>query len=167
MAKPAIDAIIAQAGSDDTAPISALHGRLFDPAWDTAAITGLTAPPAALALVARAPSSPPAFSQTQRGGRPLAGFLLARAAAGEAEILSIGVAPELRRQGLARRLLEAALPALRERGAQRLFLEVAADNAPALGLYRSAGLTEVGRRRAYYMRRGGPAADALLLARDL
>lgn len=152
--------LIRGADPGDSYPIAALHRRLFDPAWDAASIAALMAPPTGLALVASLPSS----ASTPN---PLYGFLLARAAAGEAEILSIATAPELQRRAVARRLLETAVPALASRGARRLFLEVASDNDPALALYRNAGFTEVGRRRAYYARRGGPAADALVMARDL
>lgn len=152
--------LIRAAEPDDSRHIAALHRRLFDPAWEAASIAALMAPPTGLALVAYLPPSASAPD-------PLSGFLLARAAAGEAEILSIAVAPEDQRRGVARRLLETAVPALASRGARRLFLEVAADNDPALALYRNAGFTEVGRRRAYYARRGGPPADALIMARDL
>ncbi len=94
------------------------------------------------------------------------GVVLARAIAGEAEILTIGVHPAARRHGVARALLNvcyAVLPAL---GADRLLLEVAVDNAPALTLYRSEGFAAVGRRTGYYKR--GPARiDALVMARNL
>lgn len=94
------------------------------------------------------------------------GVVLARAIAGEAEILTIGVHPAARRQGLARALLNvcyAVLPAL---GADRLLLEVAVDNAPALTLYRSEGFAAVGRRTNYY-KRGLAHIDALVMARGL
>lgn len=151
---------IVEAGPEDARAMAALHRHLFDPPWSDDSIAALMAPPTGFALAAIL--SPPCPS---RGG--LAGFLLARAAAGEAEILTIGVAPECQRQGLARRLLENTFPALSARGARRLFLEVADDNAAALALYRGLGFSEAGRRRAYYARRAGPAADALILARDL
>lgn len=152
--------LIRAACPEDAGMVAALHRRLFDPSWDAASIAALMAPPTGLALVAHLPSSASAPG-------PLSGFLLARAAAGEAEILSIAAAPETQRRGVARRLLETAVTALASRGARRLFLEVASDNDPALELYRNAGFTEVGRRRAYYACRGGPPADALIMARDL
>jgi ribosomal-protein-alanine N-acetyltransferase len=52
-------------------------------------------------------------------------------------------------------------------GAERMFLEVAEDNAAARALYARAGFAEAGRRRGYYARPDGPAADALVLALDL
>lgn len=94
------------------------------------------------------------------------GVVLARAAAGEAEILTIGVHPAARRQGLARALLHVCYGVLPAMGAERLLLEVAVDNGPALALYRSEGFAAVGRRPRYY-RRGRDRIDALTMARDL
>jgi N-acetylglutamate synthase len=53
---------------------------------------------------------------------------------------SVVAHPRLRGRGHARRLLTALLAWGAERGAQGVCLQVAADNAPALALYRSLGL---------------------------
>ncbi|MCB4821929.1 GNAT family N-acetyltransferase [Roseicella aerolata] len=95
--------------------------------------------------------------------RPGAGFVLARAAGGEAEILTLAVAPAARRQGIGAALMAGALAGAAARGAEAMFLEVAAGNAAALALYRGLGFAEVGRRRRYY----ADGADALVLRRDL
>ena len=50
-----------------------------------------------------------------------------------------------------------------ERGVTTVFLEVAADNPGAQGLYASLGFVQVGRRKGYYARSGG-AVDALVLS---
>lgn len=94
------------------------------------------------------------------------GLVLARAIAGEAEILTIGIDPAARRQGLARGLLGVCYAVLPAMGAERLLLEAAVDNVPALALYRSEGFSAVGRRPEYY-RRGAVLIDALVMARDL
>ena len=96
-----------------------------------------------------------------------AGFLIARAVAGEAELLTLAVAPEARRQGIAARLLAGFLAAARARAADTAFLEVAADNAAAIALYQAGGFARTGLRRAYYPRSGAPALDALVMARPL
>lgn len=90
------------------------------------------------------------------------GFVLARVAADEAEILSLAVAPTARRQGLGAALLAAAMAEARARGATAMFLEVAATNRPALALYARAGFREVGTRSNYYP--GGGAALVLRAA---
>jgi ribosomal-protein-alanine N-acetyltransferase len=87
------------------------------------------------------------------------GFVLARVAADEAEVLSLAVMPEARRSGLGRALLAAAMARARELGAATIFLEVAAANAAARALYAAAGFLEVGTRPNYYP--GGAAALVL------
>jgi ribosomal-protein-alanine N-acetyltransferase len=79
-----------------------------------------------------------------------AGFVLARALAGEAEVLTLAVLPAARRRGLGRALLLGAMGAAAALGAADLYLEVAETNEAALALYRGAGGQMVGRRRAYY-----------------
>lgn len=95
------------------------------------------------------------------------GFALARAVADEAEVLTLAVAPAARRQGIGRRLLAGLLAEAAARGCRSVFLEVAADNAAALALYRRAGFTVAGRRPAYYAAPDGRRIDALVLARPL
>jgi [ribosomal protein S18]-alanine N-acetyltransferase len=56
-----------------------------------------------------------------------------------AMLASLAVRPDARRRGLGRRLLGAAIECARRSGARRVSLEVDADNAPALGLYRREG----------------------------
>ena len=100
-------------------------------------------------------------------GRTLAGFILSRLAADEAEILSVAVASSRRGRGLARALLNLHMRRLAGLGARAVFLEVDEDNEPARRLYRRAGFREVGRRPGYYQQGRDHAATALLLRRDL
>jgi len=95
------------------------------------------------------------------------GFVLGRAVAGEAELLTLAVAPDARRQGRGRALLAAFETEALARAAQLAFLEVAEDNGPARALYRGAGYAEAGRRPAYYMTQGGAPVDALILRKGL
>src|SRR5690606_37665763 len=102
----------------------------------------------------------------QRRAAP-AGFVLARLAAGEGEILTIAVGRAYRRRGLGRDLMEAVLRALHGERAEALFLEVDEANAPALALYRRLGFREVGRRPGYYEHPHAPKTAALTMRRDL
>ena len=88
---------------------------------------------------------------------PAGGLILARAAGGEAEVLTLAVVPSLRRQGVGRCLLDRAMATAAARGAAAILLEVATDNAAALSLYAGAGFAVVGRRPGYYPG-GGDAA---------
>lgn len=124
--------------------LALLHAAAFPPAeaWGADAIGLMLGMPGAFGL-----------------WRPEAGLVLARAMAGEAEILTLAVAPAARRQGLARALMAAALAGAAARGAEAMFLEVAAGNAAARALYAGLGFEEVGRRRRYYAN----GEDALVL----
>jgi len=95
------------------------------------------------------------------------GFALIRTIAGEAELLTIAVDPTLRRRGLGRTLLDAALVRARARGAAAIFLEVAADNVAAIGLYEAAGFQRSGTRPGYYRQADGFRTDALTMVLPL
>ena len=89
-----------------------------------------------------------------REPRALAGFVIGRIAADEAEVLSIGVAPEWQRRGIGRHMAEGLVRAARRAEVKRLFLEVAADNDAAIALYEGLGFKIAGARKAYYQRTG-------------
>lgn len=94
-------------------------------------------------------------------------FVLGQVIAGEAEILALATRPEAQRSGAASRALEDFEAQARDRGAVEVFLEVAEDNAPARAFYTRHGYGVTGRRKGYYPRRDGPAADALLMHKAL
>lgn len=131
--------------------MAALHARCFTTPrpWSAAEFAHLLVEPLCFAL-------------TEPGG-----VLLGRAVAGEAELLTLAVAPEARRKGIAARLLAGFLAEATARQAESAFLEVAADNAAAIALYGRGGFATAGRRRAYYARPDGPALDALVMTRAL
>jgi ribosomal-protein-alanine N-acetyltransferase len=135
-------------------------------------------PDALAALHARSFTTPRPWSAAEFAaflGDPLAfllvegdaGFLLGRAAAGEAELLTLAVAPEARNRGLGLRLVSRFLYQARLRGAEVAFLEVAADNAPARAVYGRGGFRETGRRPGYYRDADGRPVDALVMTRVL
>jgi ribosomal-protein-alanine N-acetyltransferase len=94
---------------------------------------------------------------------PAGAMVMARIAADEAEILTLAVLPEQRRQGLARILLEEAARQCEALRAGTLFLEVATRNTAARALYAAQGFEEIGRRRGYY----ADGDDALVMRRML
>lgn len=97
----------------------------------------------------------------------LTGFVLSRIVAGEAEILTIAVAPEWRRRGIATSLLKPHLDGLAASRVNRLFLEVDVGNIAARALYANFGFELVGERKAYYRTAGTEMAAALIMRRDL
>lgn len=96
-----------------------------------------------------------------------AGMAICRVVADESELLTIAVRPVHRRSGVGRALLASVLDHVRAAGARSLFLEVAADNPAARGLYGQAGFRDVGERPAYFKRGDGPAMDAFIMRLDL
>jgi len=132
----------------DAPALAALHASCFKgrEAWGAEAMALMLRMPGAFGL-----------------WRPGAGLVLARAIAGEAEILTLAVLPVARRQGLGLALMTAALTRAAAAGAAAMLLEVAADNIAAQRLYAGLGFAEVGRRRRYY----ADGRDALVLRRTL
>lgn len=131
--------------------MAALHAASFTipRPWSAAEFAGLLA-------------STLVFVLTKPGG-----FLLGRVVAGEAELLTIAVAPDLRRKGIGAALLQGFLQTATDRGADSAFLEVAAGNTAAQALYAAAGFTAAGKRRGYYRGADGDRQDALILVRSL
>jgi ribosomal-protein-alanine N-acetyltransferase len=131
------------------APIlAAIHRAAFPPgeAWSSNVIELQLAVPGAFGLL------------DQRGG-----MILARVAADEAEVVTLAVAPGMRRRGLAQGLLGAAKEHARRQGAAAMFLEVDVANVGARALYSRLGFTKVGKRRGYYAN----GSDALVMRVDL
>jgi [ribosomal protein S18]-alanine N-acetyltransferase len=139
-----------EATARDASAVAAVHGASFQRGWEEDEVYRLLIDPGAVA-------------HRVTLGQALIGFVLSRLAAGEAEILSLAVAPAWRGRKLARTLLDLHLRRLAGLGARAVFLEVDQANAPACRLYRQAGFQEVGKRPGYYQ--GG--GNALVLRRDL
>ncbi len=142
----------------DAPAVALLHREDFVRPWSAAEFADLIDQTPVFGFAAR---------QVGQKGR-LAGFVLARLAAGEAEILSVAVSRANRREGLGRELMEAVMRELHAERASHLLLEVDETNLAAVGLYRKLGFGQVGRRPGYYAGRdGAPATGALVMRRDL
>lgn len=141
----------------DATEVARLHKEDFPRPWSAGEFADLIDQPTVFGFVAR---------EVGRG-RELAGFVLARLAADEAEILSVAVARAHRRGGIGRELMDAVLRELHADRASHLLLEVDETNAPALALYRRLAFREVGRRKNYYEHAGAPPTGALVMRRDL
>jgi len=149
---------VAVATEETASALAALHGQAFDAPWSPADIAVLMGSPGVFAFSASLGADSEA--------REAAGFILCRVAADEAEVLTIAVAPAMRRRGVAGALLNQAMAAALAGGARTMFLEVATDNPGAEALYRAHGFGEVGRRPGYFSRPDGAVA-ALIMRRDL
>lgn len=78
------------------------------------------------------------------------GFALLMDAPDMAHLLLIGIRPDVQRQGLGSRLLQACTAHVRQTGLPALTLEVRASNEPAILFYESHGFSRHGVRRGYY-----------------
>ena len=141
---------IEEAGATHATVLAALHAGSIEPPWSTETFATLLGQPGVAGWIALECDEP-------------VGLLLARAAADEAEILTLAVLPRRRRQGVARHLMAQLLAWAATVNAARLFLEVAEDNVAARGLYEKSGFAVAGRRIDYYSQ----GRDALLLVRLL
>jgi ribosomal-protein-alanine N-acetyltransferase len=146
---------IRRAGADEAIILAALHAECFERPWTAEEFARLMALPEARAYLALEGEEP-------------AGFVLANAAAGEAEILTIATRPQNRRKGHAHKLVEELTAELcREQGVQSLFIEVAACNHAAVALYEKTGFKPVGWRKSYYRSANGGADDAYVMRKEL
>jgi [ribosomal protein S18]-alanine N-acetyltransferase len=127
-----------------------VHGQSFDHGWSATTFQDLLNKPTSRLYVAYEDDT-------------LLGLLLVACISPESEILTIATAPAARRRGIGRGLLDYMRQALSQEGVSEVHLEVAMDNAPAIGLYHSLGFEKVGLRKAYYDRRPAPPVDALVL----
>jgi len=149
-----VEPILSEAGPRDAAALAALHATAFQRGWSEDEVEHL--------LLDRQ-----VVAHRAMDGHALAGFILSRMAAGEAEILSLAVAQRWRGRGLGGRLLELHVRRLAGLGVAAVYLEVEDGNRPAIRLYGRAGFREVGRRPGYYTQQSGALAAALVLRRDL
>ena len=90
------------------------------------------------------------------------GFIVYRIVLDEAEIITIGVNPEKRRQGIASAMIGIIEKTIKNQGVNKIFLEVAANNIAGQKLYENCGFNRVGLRPKYY-----DGIDAILMSKDL
>jgi ribosomal-protein-alanine N-acetyltransferase len=157
-ANPAQAVVVEAAGAPHLALLASLHGRCFTPGWTEATFASLLAMPGSFGLIA---------TLLDNGAAHPVGFALARIAADEAELLSMGVVKERQRRGIARRLVAACVDRVAGAGAAVLFLEVGTTNRAARALYDQLGFQAIGHRHGYYPTADGGAEDAVVMRRDL
>ena len=80
----------------------------------------------------------------------------------EADILTVAVLPEYRRQGIAKEFMRQIEEWSKERGASAMMLEVEHTNESAIELYKSLGYMKISVRMDYY----GPGKDAFVMRKD-
>jgi tRNA threonylcarbamoyladenosine biosynthesis protein TsaB len=132
---------------DDLEAVAALELAIFSDPWPASFFHSELRQPMVYARVA------------EREGR-LAGYQMAWLGAGTGHLANMAVAPDQRRRGIARALMDDLLARARAAGSQSVTLEVRVSNFAAQGLYRGYGFRVAGVRRGYYRDTG---EDALLM----
>ncbi len=141
-AKPSVsvDAATARtrlATEHDLVVLADIHAASFATGWTVADLSSNLAIPGAAAVVVELAGT-------------IYGFVQFQWVAGEAEINSICVLPNYRRQHFGRDLMEGLIRQLQAMKTTKLFLEVAENNVAARGLYQSFGFQMSGLRKGYY-----------------
>lgn len=138
--------------------------QAFDPhfreAWTRRQVEDSLVMPSTYMLLANASGDDCAQEESASG------FVLARQAADEIELLLIAVLPQCRGRGVGKKLLERFIESAVERKAAKVFLEMRANN-PAEQFYRNAGFERIGTRPDYYRTVLGTPIDALTFAKNL
>ena len=79
-----------------------------------------------------------------------------------ADVATIAVVPEIRRKGVASKMIETMLVEAKRRGMKRMLLEVRTTNVAAIALYKRFGFEIIAERPNYY----GPDLSAYLMERQ-
>jgi [ribosomal protein S18]-alanine N-acetyltransferase len=102
----------------------------------------------------------------EQGGRRLLGISIFWIVHDEVHVLNVATAPEHRRRGVGRWLMDATLAEGRTRKCTLATLEVRKSNEAAINLYKSFGFRPVGVRPNYYVDEGLPPEDAIVMVLD-
>ena len=144
------DCFIEPAQACDLPVLAEIHDQSFPHGWDADLLADMLAASGMTGWVGRVEGE---------HGDP-AGFVLVRSAGGEAEIITLAVAPSGRRRGVGYALMQHAIRELQRERVGKLFLEVSETNGPALALYRALGFRQVGERKSYYRTHGAASQAA-------
>lgn len=131
--------------------LAEIHAQGFSNPWDADSIRQSLSSPGVSAMLA-----------TDGNDEPL-GFIIARDAAKEREILTLAVRLDARRRKVGQCLIEA----ISQPTADKIFLEVSENNFAAQNLYEKMSFVVCGRRKKYYTENDGQKYDAILMEHTL
>jgi ribosomal-protein-alanine N-acetyltransferase len=113
------------------------------------------------AVIARLIGDPETITAVACDARGMAGFAILSLTNERAHLVLLAVRPEVRRRGIARRMLRWVLASAAVAGVASVHVELREANVAAIALYRSAGFTEAFRLPGYY--RGRETAIRMVL----
>ncbi|MDR3767472.1 MAG: ribosomal protein S18-alanine N-acetyltransferase [Butyricicoccus sp.] len=126
--------------------LAMIEKQCFQSPWSESALAAELEQENSLFLVAEGPD-------------PL-GYVGCKTVLDEGYITNVAVRPDVRRHGIARRLLRELQKRAQKQGLSFITLEVRISNAAAIALYEKAGYISVGTRKAFYH---DPKEDAMLM----
>lgn len=148
---------VCAAGPAHAALLTGLHNEMLQAEWTADSVARLLNLPGAFGVVA----------VTDKNERPL-GFALCIPGGEGLDIAAIGVAADVRRQGIGRLVMDEVVARAEAAGCRELVLEVGAGNKAARHLYLSCGFSSVAERQDYYAPRAGkPGESALVMKKTL
>ncbi|WP_208440267.1 ribosomal protein S18-alanine N-acetyltransferase [Bartonella raoultii] len=137
---------------DDSACLHQIHHSCFVPAWEKKAFDNFLTDHSIFGYKVSLIESPD----------QIIGFCLCRLILDEAEIITIAVHPDFRRQGIGSLLIDKILHHLHNERAIKLFLEVEETNLSALHLYHRFEFQKISKRLAYYQTKNS-RGDAIIM----
>jgi ribosomal-protein-alanine N-acetyltransferase len=153
---PASDLTIGEYEEGDVEEIISIERDSFPTPWSASIFRSEITSPISHLLVGR--------RSGDRRGRCVAGYVVYWRVVDEVHLHNIAVRRDLRRQGIATRLLKEAMRRSRSEGAQSVTLEVRRSNVPAQRFYEKLGFWVGGVRSGYYT---DTREDALIMWADL
>ncbi len=135
--------------------LASIHGQCFRKGWSALEFESFFERAGVFAGLAYDPANKPV------------GFIICWIIEDVCDLLSVGVMPEYRREGLGQHLLDYGVTTARDMGAKRIMLEVNITNEAAIAMYEHNGFARDGVRKAYYTQPDGSKADALKLVKEL
>jgi ribosomal-protein-alanine N-acetyltransferase len=153
--KAAADFLVRKMTSEDLSAVMALEQASFRNPWSAELLKRELGHDWSTILLLEEP--------LPAGERRLLGISIFWIVHDEVHVLNVATAPEHRRRGVARSLMEATLVEGRVRNCALATLEVRRSNEPAINLYKSFGFRQVGVRPNYYADEG---EDAIVMVLD-
>lgn len=82
----------------------------------------------------------------------------------DGELLNVATLPEMRKMGIAKKLMDKMISLMKEKNVTRILLEVRESNVPAKTLYEKYGFSPIAVRKNYYTK---PLENAIVMEKHI
>ena len=97
-------------------------------------------------------------------GEKVVGYIILLHCFEDGELLNIATSPEMRKNGIAKKLMDKMISVMKEKNVTRILLEVRESNVPAKTLYENYGFSEIAVRKNYYTK---PLENAIVMEKHI